>query len=240
MKMNKLSALCLAGTMLTTSSMAMAWESESGNHAVDFGVALANDYIWRGYSQTNRAPAASGSVDYSHSSGLYAGLWASNVDFNDNADYEVDIYAGFAGEFGDSGIGYDLGVLRYIYPGSGVDYDWNEFYASLSYSYFSFGVAHSGNVYDNQDKDGTYYSLGFDYDLPWYELGLSAGIGYYDYDSGVVNVKSAEHTDWRIGLSKSLNTLDLGLTYTGMDGDADRDIGKNASDKLTISVSTSF
>ncbi|OUR65771.1 hypothetical protein A9Q79_01930 [Methylophaga sp. 42_25_T18] len=238
MKMNKLSALCLAGTMLTASSMAMAWESENGSHAVDFGVTLANDYIWRGYSQTNRAPAVSGSADYSHSSGLYVGTWASNVDFDDDADYEIDIYAGFASEFGESGIGYDLGVLRYLYPGE--DYEWNEVYASLSYSYFGVSVAHSGAVYDNKDKDGTYYSASFDYDLPWYELGFSAGIGYYDYDSGVVNVKSAEHTDWRIGLSKSYNTLDLGLTYTGMDSDAEDDIGKNASDKLTISVSTSF
>ena len=238
MKMNKLSALCLAGTMLTASSMAMAWESEDGQHAVDFGVTLANDYIWRGYSQTDRSPAASGSIDYSHSSGLYIGTWASNVDFGDSAEFEVDIYAGFGGEFGDSGIAYDLGVLRYLYDGA--SYDWNEFYASLSYSYFSVGVAHSGSVYDSSE-DGTYYSLGFDSDLPWGGLALSAGIGYYDYDKGAVSAtEDREHTDWRIGLSKSINTLDLGLTYTGMDDDAEDDFGKATSDKLTISVSTSF
>lgn len=238
MKLKKLSALCLAGTMLTASSLAMAWETEDGNHAVDFGVAVANDYIWRGYSQTNRSPAVSGSIDYSHSSGLYVGVWASNVDFDDGADWETDIYAGYGGEFGDSGIGFDVGVLRYLYDSE--SYDWNEVYASLSYSYFSVGVAHSDNVYDS-DEDGTYFSAGFDYDLPWYDIALSAGIGYYDYDSGVVAANSREHTDWRIGLSKSVaEGVDFGLTFTGMDSDADDDIGKNASDKLTLSVAASF
>lgn len=238
MKMNKLSALCLAGTMLTASSMAMAWESEDGNHAVDFGIALATDYIWRGYSQTDRAPAASGSVDYSHSSGLYVGAWASNVEFGDGADFEIDLYAGYGGEFGDSGIGYDVGVLRYFYDS--VSYDWTEFYASLSYSYFSLGVAHSGSVYDSSE-DGTYYSLGFDSDLPWGGLALSAGVGYYDYDKGAVSAtKDREHTDWRIGLSKTINTLDIGVTYTGMDDDAEDDWGKSTSDKVTLSVATSF
>ena len=81
--MNKLSALCLAGTMLTASSMAMAWESEDGAHSTSASVALATDYVWRGYSQTDEEAAISGSFDYGHSSGLYAGVWASNVDFED-------------------------------------------------------------------------------------------------------------------------------------------------------------
>lgn len=244
MKLKQLSALCLAGTMLSASSMAMAWESTDGNHAVDFGVALASDYIWRGYSQTDRAPAASGSIDYSHSSGFYVGAWGSNVEFHDGADYELDLYAGYGGEFGDSGIGYDFGVLRYMYDSE--NYDWNEFYASLSYSYFSVGVAHSDNVYDS-DEDGTYFSASFDYDLPWYDIAFSAGIGYYDYedyDTDTAGNQGEEHTDWRVGISKSITEgVDFGLTYTGMDSDGrddDTGNGQSASDKLTISVATSF
>jgi uncharacterized protein (TIGR02001 family) len=238
MKLKQLSALCLAGTMLSASSLAMAWESENGQHAVDFGVALANDYIWRGYSQTDRAPAASANIDYSHSSGFYVGAWGSNVDFDDGADYELDLYAGYGGEFGDSGIGYDFGVLRYLYDSE--SYDWNEFYASLSYSYFGVAVAHSDNVYDS-DEDGTYFSASFDYDLPWYDIAFSAGVGYYDYDDGAIAAKDREHTDWRVGISKSITEgVDFGLTYTGMDSDAEEDWGKVSSDKLTISVATSF
>jgi len=242
MKLKQLSALCLAGTMLSASSLAMAWESENGSHAVDFGVALASDYIWRGYSQTDRAPAASASIDYSHSSGLYVGTWASNVDYDDGADYEIDLYAGYGGEFGDSGIGFDIGFLRYFFDSSNANstQDWNEAYASLSYSYFSVGVAHSDDVYGS-GEDGTYFSAGFDYDLPWYDIAFSAGVGYYDYDDGAIAAKDREHTDWRVGISKSITEgVDFGLTYTGMDSDAEEDFGKSTSDKLTISVATSF
>jgi len=233
MKLKQLSALCLAGTMLTASSLAMAWESEDGAHSTSASVSLASDYVWRGYSQTDEDPAISGSFDYGHSSGLYAGVWASNVDFDDDASSEIDIYAGFSSEFGDSGIGYDVGILRYIYDSE--SYDWNEVYASLSYSYFSIGVAHSGSVYDSSE-DGTYYTAGFDYDLP-YEIAFSAGVGYYDYDS---DVSDDDHTDYRVGISKEMIGFDFGLTYTGMDSDGEDAYGDLADDRVVISISKSM
>lgn len=233
MKLKQLSALCLAGTMLTASSLAMAWESEDGAHSTSASVALASDYVWRGYSQTDEDPAISGSFDYGHSSGLYAGVWASNVDFDDDASSEIDIYAGFSSEFGDSGIGYDVGILRYIYDSE--SYDWNEVYASLSYSYFSVGVAHSGSVYDSSE-DGTYYSAGFDYDLP-YDIAFSSGVGYYDYDS---DVSDDDHTDYRVGISKEMIGFDFGLTYTGMDSDGEDAYGDLADDRVVISISKSM
>ena len=238
MKLKQLSALCLAGTMLTASSLAMAWESEDGQHSTSASVALATDYVWRGYSQTDGDPAISGSFDYAHSSGFYLGTWASNVDFGDDASVEIDLYGGFASEFGDSGVGYDVGVLRYFYDGE--DYDWTEVYASLSYSYFSVGVAHSDNVYDTS-KDGTYYTLGFDYDLP-YDIALSAGVGYYDYERGAVDLNE-DHTDYRIGLSKDFAGFGFDLTYTAMDDDGedqyDRDNGGRDQGDSTVVFSIS-
>ena len=71
---------------------------------------LTSDYVWRGVSQTLGDPAVQGSFDYEHNSGLYAGVWASNVDFfdpsapgasvadDDNADLELDLWLGYAGE----------------------------------------------------------------------------------------------------------------------------------------------
>ncbi|MDQ7072995.1 MAG: TorF family putative porin [Gammaproteobacteria bacterium] len=78
-------------------------------------VALSTDYVWRGYSQTDNDPAISGSFDYAHASGFYAGTWASNVSFATDTDIEIDVYAGFGGEL-DNGLGWDIGWLRYIYP----------------------------------------------------------------------------------------------------------------------------
>src|SRR3546814_14537428 len=51
------------------------------------------------------------------------GTWMSNVDFpsTPKADVEVDLYSGFGGVFGDTGVGYDLNALYYYYPGAGGD-----------------------------------------------------------------------------------------------------------------------
>ena len=71
-------------------------------HSDDWGgftanIALTTDYRFRGQSQSQGEFALSGGVDYAHESGFFAGVWASNVDFNDAAEtyYEVDLYAGF-------------------------------------------------------------------------------------------------------------------------------------------------
>ena len=67
-------------------------------------VGLYTDYIFRGYTQTQNEPAIQGGFDVEHSSGLYAGTWASNVDWTTAGDYmdknsvEIDVYAGWATE----------------------------------------------------------------------------------------------------------------------------------------------
>jgi uncharacterized protein (TIGR02001 family) len=242
MKMKKLSIVSLiAGGVLATSS-AMAWESEDGQLSTSASVAMSSDYMWRGYSQTDNEMAISGSFDMGHSSGFYAGTWASNVDFalgSDQAHIEVDVYAGFSNEIGETGISYDVGVLRYIYPGT-EDSDWNEYYLSLGYGPFSVGVAHSGDVYGS-DEDGTYYSVGFDYDLPM-NLALSAGVGYYDYDSDVYGAGMPdEATDYRIGLSTELAGFGMDLTYIDADSDAEDLYGDAATDgRLVFTVSKSM
>jgi uncharacterized protein (TIGR02001 family) len=52
------------------------------------------------------------------------GTWLSNVSWiRDNGasdgghTLEIDVYGGYAGEIGDTGIGYDVGALQYFYPG---------------------------------------------------------------------------------------------------------------------------
>ncbi|PCJ32233.1 MAG: hypothetical protein COA90_03765 [Gammaproteobacteria bacterium] len=223
MKLKQLSILLAASTLLATSS-AMAWESEDGAHSTSASVALSTDYMWRGYSQTDNEFAISGSFDYAHSSGFYAGTWASNVDFalqgddgnNEQAHVEVDVYAGFGGDIGDSGFSYDLGFLRYIYPstadGNG---DWNEYYASLSYSFVTAFVGYSDEYLGDDDIDATYYNLSASYDLPA-DFALAAGIGYYDIDGS-----NAEYADWSIGISKEFAGFGFDLSYTDTDQDND-------------------
>ena len=233
MKLTKISALCLAASTLFTASSAMAWES--GDHSTSASVAFGSDYMWRGYSQSQNNAAISGSFDYAHASGFYAGTWASNVDFNSSASAEVDIYAGFGGEFGETGVGYDISVLRYMYPTEAA-LNWNEYNLSLSYSYFTAGVAYSGDVY-NTEETGVYYSLGFDYDLPM-DVALSAGVGYYDYNKAVTTYSPV---DYHIGVSKEMAGFGFDLTYTDTDKDGENYYGKSVTDgRVVFTISKSM
>lgn len=232
----------LISALLLFPAPLLAWESNDGQHSTSASVALSSDYVWRGYSQTDNEPAISGSFDYAHQSGLYAGAWASNVDFeiNDNqAHIEMDAYIGFANQIGNSNIGYDVGVLRYIYPGTDGG-NWNEVYGSLSYQYFSLFVGHSGDVYGSSEK-GTYYNLGFSYPLPA-EFTLNANLGYYDYDREVFGSSSPDSAkDYRIGLSKVFAGFELDLSYTDTDSDGEDLYGSDIADgRFVFSISRSM
>jgi uncharacterized protein (TIGR02001 family) len=242
MKLNKLSALLAASTLLATSS-AMAWESADGQHSTSASVALSTDYVWRGYSQTDNDPAISGSLDYAHSSDLYVGTWASNVSFATDTDIEIDVYAGFGGEL-DNGLGWDIGWLRYLYPGTkdsvSGDLDWNEYHIAASYSFFSASINYSNDVYNSNER-GIYYTLGVDYDLPM-DIALSAGVGYYDYDNKVFGAGNPDSaTDYHIGLSKELAGFGFDLTYTDSDSDGEKIYGNNVADgRLIFTISKSM
>lgn len=84
-------------------------------------VGLWSQYIFRGLSQTDYKPAVQGGADYAHDSGLYVGVWGSNIqwlrDFGiSSGRVEVDIYGGYKKTVDD--FGFDVGFLRYQYPGS--------------------------------------------------------------------------------------------------------------------------
>ena len=81
---------------------------------VSANIALASDYVFRGVSQTRERPAISAGVDLTNN-GFYAGAWASNVDFGDSTDAEVDLYAGYRPEV--AGYALDFGVIGYLYAG---------------------------------------------------------------------------------------------------------------------------
>lgn len=114
-------------------------EEPASPHTVTGNVTFLSDYIVRGVSQTNNKPAIQGTIDYSHASGLYAGIFGSNVSWledgwepaapgvNGNvyggaptnsisATLEIDLYAGYRNKFAGDFF-YDVGAVYYWYPG---------------------------------------------------------------------------------------------------------------------------
>ncbi|MBI5939257.1 MAG: hypothetical protein HY859_02395 [Caulobacterales bacterium] len=126
MKVLKL-ALCAATASLFMAGAAAAQDAPT----VTFNVGLTSDYVFRGVSQTDESAALQAGVDVS-SGILYGGLWASNVDFYDSTDAEIDAYVGIKPTAGP--VSLDLGVIYYGYvnaPGA-ADYDFWEFKAAGS------------------------------------------------------------------------------------------------------------
>ena len=177
--------------LLTTFGSLQAAEFESN-------VAIANDYVWRGMTQTSEEPAISGGFDIAGDNGLYFGTWASNVEFGDGAALELDWYAGYAGET-EGGLSYDIGYLAFTYPGED-SLDFDEIYLGLGYSYF--GVTYSsgqdsapdniefslalgdtglGFTYGDYDEYGEYTIIS--YDLPVSIAGLGVSIGWNDFSA---------------------------------------------------------
>ncbi|GLX87418.1 hypothetical protein tloyanaT_36710 [Thalassotalea loyana] len=213
----KKSLLSVALTTVIASSALVSTQA-SAVEGLSANVGLTSNYLWRGVSQTDDGAAISGGIDYASDSGFYVGTWASNVDFGDDASYELDFYAGFGGEFGD-GIGYDVGYIYYAYPDSAEvdssnEYDFGEIYGSLSYGAFSVTANYGLHAQDAGEvfEDALYISADAAFEVAeGLELGLHIGNYSFDLDG------AEDYTDYGISLSKA------GFTLAVSDTDLDND-----------------
>ena len=206
--------------------------AEDSPHSVSANVGFVSDYVYRGYSQTNENMAVQGGFDYSHASGLYAGVWGSSIDWLDKGGTEVDVYGGYKAAMGD--FGYDVGVLQYVYPGGkigGKTPDTTELYLGASWKFLSFKFSHAfTDLFGIPDSDGSqYYDLSADYDLG-NGFGVSAHFGRQDIENGT------GYNDWKVGVSKEYAGFSFGLDF--VDTDVDND--DNADERVIVSVSKSF
>jgi uncharacterized protein (TIGR02001 family) len=115
--------------------------------AMSANVALATEYVFRGYSQTAEGPAIQGGFDATCGM-FYAGVWASNLDWGgvggeDIANIEMDWYAGIKPKT--DRITWDIGVVYYSYPDS---VDWTGF----DNDYFELKLGGSAEIW----KGGTF------------------------------------------------------------------------------------
>lgn len=230
MKLIKISALCLAASTLFATSCAMAWESEDGAWSTGASVALSSEYVWRGISQTQSDPAISGSFDVGHSSGFYAGTWASNVDFDSDASVEIDYYAGFGGDIADSGFSYDVGGIYYDYPSEDT-LDFFEVYGNVSYGFLTAGINYTTWADTDAAEDNIYYTLDATHDIGMFSL--AAGVGYYDFnEDAAAGVDS--YSNYHVGVSTELAGFGLDVTYSDTNSDAEEIYGDALSDGAFI------
>ena len=109
----------------------------SSHAAADWSATLTgvSDYTFNGVSQTQNDPALQGSIDKAFDNGVYAGSWASNVDFGGDTDLEWDFYVGRYLEL-NSNWSVDYGIAYYSYHGGDNSSDGNypEVYSKFGYA----------------------------------------------------------------------------------------------------------
>jgi len=187
----KLSTKPLILSALVLSALAAPAAAEV---SANFGA--TSNYIWRGGSLSNEGPAIYGGLDYSHDSGIYAGLWQSSEGFTGSA--ETDLYAGFSTEF--SGVSVDVGAISYMYLQADT-FNFNEIYASVGFGPVSASVAN-----DSANKN-MYFSVSGEF------AGVSATFGSYAFDDS-----TSDYTHFDLSYSPA-DSLTLGLSKSDIAGD---------------------
>lgn len=237
MKNKTVSLIALATlTLLSATASAQATApAPTPEHTLTGNLSLNSDYRFRGISQSWKLPAVQGGFDYAHSSGAYAGVWASNVSgnsYNNGAGLETDVYGGF--KFSPvQDLTLDLGALVYFYPGARLNsapgvatdkkYDNVDLYLGLSYGAFSaklsvaatdyFGLNSdtAGYAYfsslgaNGGSKGSAYLDLNYNFDLGQ-GITLGTHVGYLK----VRNYGDLSYTDAKISIAKEI----VGLNWT--------------------------
>lgn len=225
--------VCVAGP-----SFAEGDDNIPGDFSTTIG--FVSEYSFRGLTQADEGPAVQGSIDWSHDSGFYAGVWGSNVEFDD-ASLETDLYVGYSGEA--AGFTYDIGALYYLYPGADTDLDYNYYEGSLAVGYDFDVLALSASVNYTPDNfadsgDATYVAGNVDVPLPFlpFDMALNGSIGHQwidDEDKFGVD----DYMDWGIGLTANVEGFDLGLRYIDTNLDEPDECEDGCDQRVIFSIS---
>jgi uncharacterized protein (TIGR02001 family) len=198
------------------------------SHAEDanplsFNVSVTSDYRYRGISQSRLKPALQGGADYAHPSGFYVGTWGSTISWikdagtitgvdTGSAPVEIDIYGGYKGEI-TKGLGYDVGLLQYWYPGNKLDRiaenaNTLEIYGALTYGPVTLKYSHSlTTLFGTPDSKGSgYLDLSGTFDLGG-GFSLLPHVGHQK----VKNWSDGSYTDYSLLVAKDY----WGVTFSG-------------------------
>lgn len=216
---------------LSAPSAAMAADAPMSPHRFTANVGFTTDYVFRGISQTSTNPAVQGGIDYMHSSGLYAGMWGSNVSWiadsgavaTGSVTMELDTYFGFKNGFAED-FTYDVGFIRYNYLGSYTaaagfaKADTDEIYGAIGYKWITAKYSRGlGQFLTVPGASGTNY-LEINASVPVADTGVTFGahIGKQTYrgTAAAAFANTPTYTDYKLSVSRDFGGYVIGLAYT--------------------------
>ena len=190
-----------------------------------YGAKLTSDYNLRSVSQTQGQPAVQSYAEINLENGLYAGFWASNVDFEATDPYaEFDYYGGLRHSFGKLTLDGGYVYIDYIGEDPGPELDFWKIYGIGKYA-LTDDITVGANFFWTDSFigfngiEGPHSSAFASIALP--QFGLPESVG--TYLSGEIGKQwisddfAPEYTFWNAGVGFTYKAATLDLRYTGSD-----------------------
>ena len=225
------------------------------------GLAVLNDYSYRGISQTQREIAIQPSFGYETPQvsanvplSAYVGAWGSNVNFpGTGTTAEIDLLAGFKLKTLSDKLTFDLGYIRYNYLSApqALFYDFNEFGLVGGYDFgaaqLNLAVRYSPNFFANSGV-AWYKWAQVNVPLPFIKVNENVAFKAFgsignQYVERFTNygIPNDNYWDWQLGLVVSVYGFDLSAAYTGTNLSVQDCLGtQNCASRVIVGISKSF
>jgi len=169
-------------------------------------IGYGSDYIWRGESQNAGNWALSGGVELNYENGMQMGIWASEVDYGNDADFEYDLYAGWGFKVIND-LDMHVGYVQYNFDGDKDNL--KEWTVGASYKDFSIDY-----FQDINDADNNFAK--YKYNLPMGMLDVS--LWYIDpkdmYGANISTDINDVNVSWIVGSDEIGDILsEVNFTY---------------------------
>ena len=215
-----LKKLLAVSVLATTSGAVLAEDKATMPYGLSFSgnAAITTDYRFRGVTQNQSDPALQAGFTLAHESGIYVGLWGSNVNFGTvSPSLELDPSIGYATtlESFSSKPVLDVGVVYYNYPSSS-DLNWTEFYGKLTFAdVFGSGDSLLTNINYTNDyaaADTSSWNFTAGYSIPFSDTGFGgvAGLGYTVVDDKNKYAFGGDdnYIDWKVGVTYGFKSIE--------------------------------
>jgi uncharacterized protein (TIGR02001 family) len=185
-------------------------------------------------------------MGWKHESGVYAGIWGSNVNFA-NAYLETDFYGGFANSIGN--FSYDTNVTFFYYPQE-VNANYFEFALKTSYN-FDFLVAKLGLIGSPDALDGYFGALGTAFyvpfgvavpipeDIKYFDVSIDGNAGYTSTEEDIF-ANDDDYWDWNTGLTFTVPVAPTNLAFDFRYVDTDVDDLHDGGARFVFGTTLSF
>ncbi len=228
-----LSAIALAAAATLSSGAVMAADpAPTPEFTIAYNIGATSDYRVRGIKQNNSNPAIQGGIDIGHSSGLYVGVWGSNVSdwtaANSKANLEIDYYGGYKTEV--AGVALDFGTIYYSYPGTTGSNGYvgknlsntHEAYIGATYGPAALKVSRTlgagyfaTTAYGKSASGTMYYDLTVSQEI-YPKLTAAVHAGYTDFKESALDSSYSgklSYSDYNLGLTYDYEGYLLGVKY---------------------------